>query len=129
MSDPARFVETPGVNESPTFPLRVVDGLTLPAEYRKALRPGEEWKDATGFPRQLPRYFYEIPSWDSAMKVELASHFLLWEFIQVDVREAPPLRTFPRYVPCAITLLAVCLERFRDAVSYTHLTLPTIYSV
>jgi len=29
------------------------------------------------------------------MKIELASHFLLWEFIQVDVREAPPLRTFP----------------------------------
>jgi hypothetical protein len=26
------------------------------------------------------------------------------------------LRTFPRYVPCAITLLAVCLERFREAV-------------
>src|SRR2546428_7251096 len=50
------------------------------------------------------------------MKMELATHFLLWEFIQVDVREAPPLRTFPRYVPCAITLLAVCLERFREAV-------------
>jgi hypothetical protein len=50
------------------------------------------------------------------MKIELATHFLLWEFIQVDVREAPALRTFPRYVPCAITLLAVCLERFREAV-------------
>jgi hypothetical protein len=102
--------------EAPTFPLRVVDGLTLPTEYRKALRPGEEWKDAGGHPRQLPRYFYEVPSWDSAMKIELATHFLLWEFIQVDVREAAPLRTFPRYVPCAITLLAVCLERFREAV-------------
>ncbi len=116
MSDPSPFAEVEGMSEAPNFPLRVVDGLTLPTEYRKALRPGEDWKDATGFPRQLPRYFYEIPSWDSAMKIELASHFLLWEFIQVDVREAPPLRTFPRYVPCAITLLAVCLERFRDAV-------------
>ena len=116
MSASTRFAENAGMNESPTFPLRVVDGLGLPPDYRKALRPGEEWKDVNGFPRQLPRYFYEIPSWDSAMKVELATHFLLWEFIQVDVREAPPLRTFPRYVPCAITLLAVCLERFREAV-------------
>ena len=96
MSSSDRFAENAGTGESPNFPLRVVDGLTLPPEYRKALRPGEDWKDATGRPRQLPRYFYEIPSWDMAMKIELASHFLLWEFIQVDVREAPPLRTFPR---------------------------------
>src|SRR3954469_12744199 len=108
--------------EAPIFPLRVVDGLTLPLEYRKALRPGEEWKDAVGVSRQLPRYFYEVPSWDTAMKIELATHFLLWEFIQVDVREAPALRTFPRYVPCAITLLAASLERFREAVgTFVHI--------
>jgi len=116
MSSSALFAGDAGINESPNFPLRVVDGLTLPPEYRKALRPGEDWNDANGHPWQLPRYFYEVPSWDAAMKIELATHFLLWEFIQVDVREAPPLRTFPRYVPCAITLLAVCLERFREAV-------------
>jgi hypothetical protein len=29
------------------------------------------------------------------MKIELASHFLLWEFIQVDVREAPVSALFP----------------------------------
>ena len=116
MSSTATFARNAAMAEAPTFPLRVVDGLTLPLEYRRALRPGEEWKDAAGHPRQLPRYFYEVPSWDSAMKIQLATHFLLWEFIQVDVREAPPLRTFPRYVPCAITLLAVCLERFREAV-------------
>lgn len=111
------------MSETPGFPLRVVDALTLPPEYRKALRPGEEWKDSTGRTRQLPRYFYEVPSWDSAMKIEISSHFLLWEFIQVDVREAPPLRTFPRYVPCAITLLAVCLERFREAVgTFVHIS-------
>src|ERR1700682_1601296 len=116
MTDPASFASVSGMSEAPNFPLRVIDGLTLPPEYRKALRPGEEWKDATGFPRPLPPSFYQVPSGDPAMKIELASHFLLWEFIQVDVREAPPLRTFPRYVPCAITLLAVCLERFREAV-------------
>ena len=79
MSSSASYAENAGMSESPNFPLRVVDGLTLPPEYRKALRPGEDWKDSTGRPRQLPRYFYEIPSWDMAMKIELASHFLLWE--------------------------------------------------
>lgn len=96
--------------------LRVVDGLELGADYRAALRPGEIFRDAMGRGRVLPRYFYEIPSWDVAMKLELSPHFLLWEFIQVDVREANPLRRFPRYVPCAITLLGVCLEQFRDRV-------------
>ena len=49
MSSSAVFAANAG-HESPNFPLRVVDGLTLPPEYRKALRPGEEWKDATGRP-------------------------------------------------------------------------------
>lgn len=111
------------MSDESTFPLSVVDGLTLPPEYRKALRPGEMWADAAGRQRQLPRYFYEIPSWDMAMKVQLTPHFLLWEFIQVDVRETPVLLSFPRYVPCAITLLAVCLERFREAVgSFVHIS-------
>jgi hypothetical protein len=111
------------MNDESTFPLSVVDGLTLSAEYRKALRPGETWADSAARQRQLPRYFYEIPSWDVAMKVQLTPHFLLWEFIQVDVRETPVLLSFPRYVPCAITLLAVCLERFREAVgSLVHIS-------
>jgi hypothetical protein len=111
------------MNDESTFPLSVVDGLTLSPQYRKALRPGEMWTDAAGRQRQLPRYFYEVPSWDMAMKVQLRPHFLLWEFIQVDVRETPLLLSFPRYVPCAITLLAVCLERFREAVgSLVHIS-------
>ncbi len=111
------------MSDESTFALPVVDGLTLPPEYRKALRPGEMWSDAAGRQRQLPRYFYEIPSWDAAMKVQLTPHFLLWEFIQVDVRETSVLLSFPRYVPCAITLLAVCLERFREAVgSFVHIS-------
>ena len=111
------------MSDESTFPLSVVDGLTLGPEYRKALRPGEMWADAAGRQRQLPRYFYEIPSWDMAMKVQLTPHFLLWEFIQVDVRETPILLSFPRYVPCAITILAVCLERFREAVgSLVHIS-------
>src|SRR5438105_3369036 len=98
------------------FPLRVVDGLRLEKELRDALRPGATLLDPQGTPRQLPRFFYEITSWDEAMRVPLSPNFGLWEFIQTDVREAAPLRTFPRYVPCAITLLGLCLERFREVV-------------
>jgi hypothetical protein len=96
--------------------LRVVDGRQLPEEYRQALKPGETICDAMGRARELPRYFYEIPSWDIAMKVQLSENFFLWEFIQVDVREAEVLRRFPRYVPCSITLLGVCLQRLRERV-------------
>lgn len=97
-----------------TADLRVVDGLELPAEYKAILRPGETLRDAVGRDRQLPRHFYEIPSWDAALKTKLSPNFELWEFIQVDVREAELLRRFPRYVPCAISLFAVCLQRLRD---------------
>jgi hypothetical protein len=38
------------------------------------------------------------------------------EFIDVDVREHPEQRGFPRYVPCAVALLAGHLELFRQAV-------------
>ena len=98
------------------FPLRVVDGRRLGKEYRDALRPGATLSDPNGFARTLPRYFYEVPSWDSAQRTYVAPHFQLHEFIHVDVREAMPLRHFPRYVPCALTLLGACLELLRDAV-------------
>ena len=39
------------------------------------------------------------------MNTQLSPSFALWEFIQTDVREAAPLRGFPRYVPCAITMI------------------------
>ena len=47
---------------------------------------------------------------------------MLWELIGVDVREAPVLRGFPRYVPCALLLLATALEVFRLEVgTYVHI--------
>jgi hypothetical protein len=98
------------------FPLRVVDGRRLGKEYRDVLRPGTTLCDENGIARQLPRYFYEVPSWDSAQRTYVAPHFQLHEFIHVDVREALPLRHFPRYVPCALPLLGACLELLRDAV-------------
>jgi hypothetical protein len=104
------------------LPLRVVDGRRLEKRYRDVLRPGGMLSDSQGRMHLLPRYFYEVPSWDVARSVQLSEHFALWEFIHTDVHEAEALRTFPRYVPCAISLLALCLEPFRDAVDgYVHI--------
>ena len=75
-----------------SFPLEVVDGLSLDLKYREALRPGETMRDVAGREQVLPRYFYEIPSWDVARKLELSPHFYLWEFIQTDVREVDVFR-------------------------------------
>lgn len=104
-------------------PFRVVDGLTLPPEYREVLRPDARVADRLRRVRRLPRFFYEIPSWEQALDTPLTEHFMLWEFINVDVREAELLRTaWPRYVPCAVSLLAAYLELFRQEVgTYVHI--------
>lgn len=101
--------------------LAVVDGRRLEKRYRDALDPGGVLCDAQGRARLLPRFFYQIPSWDVCLSTRLAPHFLLWELAQTDVREAEPLRSFPRFVPCAVTLTAACLEQFREAVgTFVH---------
>lgn len=100
----------------PSVPLTVVDGLELGEEHRRMLRPGELIEDVEGRKRRLPRYFYEVPSWEESLSVQLAPHFGLWELIDVDFREPPLMRLFPRYVPCAITLLAAHLEVLRQRV-------------
>jgi hypothetical protein len=111
------------VGEAHRFPLEVVDGLRLEKSLRDALMPGRIVHDDGGNARRLPRYFYEIPTWESAMAIQLSPSFALWEFIQTDVREAAPLRAFPRYVPCAITMTALCLERFREAAdTFVHIS-------
>ena len=86
--------------------LELVDGLQLDADLREALRPGEVVRDRGGRARRLPRYFYEVPSWQAARDLKLTPGFALWEFLNVDVRETERMRRFPRYVPCAVALLA-----------------------
>lgn len=108
---------------SSSLPLRIVDGRRLEKRYRDVLKPGAVLCDSAGQPHTLPRYFYEVPSWDVALTLQLSEHFALWEFIHTDVHEAAPLRSFPRYVPCAITLLALALEQFRGAVrNFVHIS-------
>jgi hypothetical protein len=97
--------------------LRAVDGLNLPEEYRALLRPGEAESDFHGRIHHLPRFFYEIHSWQEAHDIRLAPHFTLAELMLVDCREGRPLLSqFPHYVPCAIGLLAMVLENFRREV-------------
>jgi hypothetical protein len=97
--------------------LRPIDGLRLAEEYRALLRPDESEAGANGTVHRLPRFFYEIGSWEEAHEIRLTPHFTLAELMLVDCREARPLLSqFPHYVPCAILLLARFLEDFRREV-------------
>jgi len=99
-----------------TLPLPLVHAADLPRELRSVLRPGETLRDGRGVARVLPSSFLRVDSWSQARETALTPHFTLSELIGVDVREAPLLRSFPRYVPCAVLLLAAGLELFRLAV-------------
>ena len=96
--------------------LPIVDGLQLPEHHRQLLKPGELMRSRTGQLHRLPRFFYTVASSAVAVNTELTPHFSLWEFIEVDLREPPLLRAYPRYVPCAVSMLAMALEVFRHAV-------------
>ena len=105
-----------------TLPLPVVHADELPPEVRQVLRPGETLRDRSGVARVLPSSFLRVDSWNEALTTHLTRNFTVAEFIGVDVREAPEIvRSFPRYVPCALVLLAGALETFRREVStYVH---------
>jgi hypothetical protein len=96
--------------------LELVDGCMLDDEVRAGLRPDSVMENSEGVGRRLPRYFYEVPSWQAARDLRLSDNFALWEFLNVDVRESEAMRSFPRYIPCAVTLLAAHLEVFRREV-------------
>lgn len=104
------------------LPLPLVRAGELPPEMRQVLRPGETMKDRAGVHRMLPSSFLRVDSWNDALVTHLTRNFTVSEFIGVDVREAEPLiRSFPRYIPCAVLLLAGALEMFRREVStYVH---------
>jgi hypothetical protein len=95
--------------------IKVVDAFDLDDELRTLLKPGEMLRDEHGRRHRLPRYFYEIPTHEDATQIRLTHYFGINEFILVDLRESPRLQQFPRYVPCAVRLLAFFLEQFRSA--------------
>jgi hypothetical protein len=92
----------------------VIDAAKLDSSRRALLRPDELVADREGRARRLPLYFYEVDSWQTALNTQVAEHFTLSEFMGVDVREAQPLRIFPRYVPCTVVLLAAHMELLRQ---------------
>jgi hypothetical protein len=103
------------VSEEQGQGLKVVDAFDLDDELRGVLKPGEMVRDSQGRRHRLPRYFYEIPSREIAMKTRLTHHFGINEFILTDLKEHSRLQQFPRYVPCAVRVLAFYLEQFRAA--------------
>ena len=107
---------------SGVLPLPLIDACALDERRRGLLRPDQLAADREGRMRRLPRFFYEVDSWQTALNTPVSEHFTLHEFMGVDVREARTLRIFPRYVPCAVTLLAAHLEVFRREVdNYVHI--------
>ncbi len=103
--------------ESGLLALPIVDAFSLDDTRRAILRPDELLFDRERRARRLPRFFYEVDSWQTALETPLTDHFGLWEFMGVDVREAQPLRIFPRYIPYAVTLLVAHLELLRQALA------------
>ncbi|MGH7465789.1 MAG: hypothetical protein ACREK1_11485, partial [Longimicrobiales bacterium] len=104
------------------LPLPIVTGDELPDDASGVLRPGQTVCDSYGRQHTLPPAFLRIESWEQALHTALTPHFMLWELIGVDVREASAIRGFPRYVPCALLLLAAALELFRLEVgTYVHI--------
>ncbi|HYC54247.1 MAG TPA: hypothetical protein VEL28_04840 [Candidatus Binatia bacterium] len=95
------------------LPLPLVRGDDLPDEVRRVLRPGQTMQSRDGRSFVLPSTFLRIDSWEQAREVNLTAHFGVWELIGVDVREVPVLSAYPRYLPCALLLLAGALELLR----------------
>jgi len=95
--------------------IKIVDAFDLDDELRSLLKPGEMVRDADNRRHRLPRYFYEVPSREAAMTIRLTPHFGINEFVLVDLKEAARLQEFPRYIPCAVRVLAFYLEQFRAA--------------
>ena len=97
--------------------MKVVDAFTLSDGHRALLKPDEMLSVSGDEAHRLPRFFYEIDSWQHAKETQLTPHFTLSELITVDCREADLLlHGFPHYVPCAVTVLARYLEDFRARV-------------
>jgi hypothetical protein len=113
----------PGEGRKSAFSLRITDAFELPAKQRDLLKPWQYSQTRAGYAHRLPRFFYEIPSWETCRDTRLTEHFELAEFMDVDLHESREMHSWPRYVPCAVTLLAAQLEIFRQEVkTYVHIS-------
>src|SRR5262245_50928573 len=109
------------VAEAGQLALAVVEAFELDSTSRAIMRPDEMLLDRHARARRLHHFIYQVDSWQTALESSVTEHFELWEFMGVDLREAQPIRIYPRYVPCAVSLLAAHLELFRGAVgTFVH---------
>lgn len=104
------------IQSEQSLPLKIIDGLELPSEYKEIFQPDELVIDSNGVEYRLPRYFYKLESWEVASKVKLSKHFYLSEFLTTDFREIELLRTYPKYIPITICYTASILELFRQKI-------------
>lgn len=103
--------------------LEIVDACELDADVREKLRPWQMLTTRKGQKHRLPRFFYKVPDWETAKHGRITPHFDLWEFMETDLHEDRLMHEWPRYLPCAITLLAAQLQLFRDEIrSYVHIS-------
>ncbi len=103
--------------------LPIVDARELPHDLRELLAPGEEVEDGDGAVRIRPIYYYRVDSWEIARNTTLAPNMSLYEFLYVDLHEHPLARSHPRYVPCAVTVLAAHLSALRQHFgTYLHIS-------
>ena len=74
------------------------------------------WRTSRGASTACRATSTRSPRHEAARDIRLTAHFGLNEFLLVDLKEAQRLRSIPRYVPCAVRILAFYLERLREAV-------------
>ena len=63
------------------LPLPVVDACALDETRCALLRPGEPLADRDGCVHRLPRWFYRIDSWQTALETRVTEHFTLSELM------------------------------------------------
>ena len=95
------------------FPLRIITPSSMPGEVRAILKPGEIIQDHQGRIRQRPTHYFRVENEAQARKTRIAPYFRVHEFIDVDVYETASLRVWPRYMPCAVAILAAHLSALR----------------
>lgn len=102
------------------IPVVTIDQL---GDKKKYYQPSASLKDRNGKERTLPTKFYRVNSWDEALKLKLTPDFSLCEFLLTDLHEPSEVTTFPRYIPCAVSVLATHLQVVRDKLgTYVHIS-------
>jgi hypothetical protein len=98
------------------------DVTELSSEHQAVYAPLAQLVTRDGAKPEFPSRFYEIASREHALATRLSANFVLAEFLHVDLHEHPIASAYPRYIPCAASLLAAHLQVLRDELgTYIHI--------